>query len=84
MHAKGTDRKLWAVAFYPAHGRARPPPPPPPVFFGEAFFSPPQKAKKGRPGARGARIGPARRGATCTPLRDLFDQSSILSILIIV
>jgi len=60
---------LWAVAFYPAHGRARPPPPPPPppVFFGEAFFSPPQKAKKGRPGARRAhRAGPAWRHVHAT------------------
>ena len=69
VHAKDTDRKLWAVALYPAHGRARPTPPPPPVFWREAFFAP-EKAKKGVPG-RGARRGPARRGPTCTPLRDL-------------
>ena len=40
------------------------------IFWRGLFFATPKGQKKGVRG-RGARIGPARRGATCTPLRDL-------------
>ena len=69
MHGKGTDRKVRPVPFYPTHGRARPGPPPPPVFFKRAFskVKTPKRASWDGAAVRGA----ARRGPTCTALRDL-------------
>ena len=69
MHGEGRDRKVRAVAFYPTHGRARPGPPPPPVFFQRAFskVKTPKRASWDGAAVRGA----ARRGPTCTALRDL-------------
>ena len=69
MHGKGTDRKVRPVPFYPTHGCARPGPPPPPVFFKRAFskVKTPKRASWDGAAVRGA----ARRGPTCTALRDL-------------
>ena len=69
MHGEGRDRKVRAIPFYPTHGRARLGPPPPPVFFKRDFskVKTPKRASRDGAAVRGA----ARRGPTCTALRDL-------------